>query len=603
MPKLTYDRDCFYVDGEKKTILSGAIHYFRVHPEYWRDRLLKLKQCGFNTLETYVCWNLHESEPGKFDFSGRLDLAEYIRIAQELELYVILRPGPYICAEWEFGGFPYWLTLTGCKLRCMDDVYLSAVRKYMNRVIDEVHPYLADNGGNILMLQVENEYGSYGCDKEYLAELVKIYRECGVGDDTVLFTSDGGCHWMLSGGTSDGLLAVVNYGVNENEFSCNNLKERFPNQPIMCGEYWAGWFSHWGNESFNEEPGICKKDLEYILDRGGSINMYMFHGGTSFGFMTGANFNLNGQPNGSGKYLPDTTSYDYGAPISEAGDLTPKYFEIRDVIEKRFGKLPPITVKNSEKKAYGEIKFTEIAPLMKQYRTAATQSCHSALPMNFEDMHQAYGFMMYEAYVKGPIEPLPLIIDTVHDYAHLFIDGEYKASYLRSEPREPVVISPAEGESTHIEILCENLGRINYGPRMGVNDRKGVFGVRIGQQYIHGWNSYSLPIEFGLDRLCFEPLNEGLESEKNPDMCYPAFYKGILDASETKDTFISLKNFGEGVVVVNNFVLGRYFNRKGPQMTLYIPAPLLKHGKNEIIVFETEGCSKAVGVLTDTPEI
>ena len=331
---LTYNDKTFLMDGKPYTILSGAMHYFRIPREYWHDRLLKLKEIGFNTVETYTAWNLHEREEGVFDFTGMLDVAAYVDEAAALGLNVILRPGPYICSEWEFGGLPAWLLrYDDMAIRCADPLFIEKVRRYYHALFDELRPRLATNGGNIIMVQIENEYGSYGNDKDYLNAVVDIYRECGV--DVTLFTSDGACWWMLGGGTLPDYLCVANFGSHPKENFA--MLEKFrPDQPKMCGEYWVGWFDHWYEEHHVREPEEIAALFRDMLDAGASLNFYMFHGGTNFGFMNGANH--------GGKYEPTITSYDYNALLSEAGDLTPAYHAVRKIIEEYFGALPPLTV-------------------------------------------------------------------------------------------------------------------------------------------------------------------------------------------------------------------------------------------------------------------
>ena len=270
MANLTYKGKQFYMDGEPFVVISGAMHYFRIPQEYWRDRLLKLKECGFNCVETYTCWNLHEPREGEFDFSGMLDIAEYVKVATEVGLYVILRPGPYICAEWEFGGLPAWLlTYKDMELRCMDEVYLSKVRRYYNELLERVRPHFASNGGNIVMLQVENEYGSYGNDHDYMQAILDIYKDMGI--ESLFFTSDGPSHTMLNGGTLPGILSVANFGSHP-AVAAETMFGKFPNQPFMCGEYWDGWFDHWGEQAHDRNPQEVIDDFKTFMDNDWSIN-------------------------------------------------------------------------------------------------------------------------------------------------------------------------------------------------------------------------------------------------------------------------------------------------------------------------------------------
>jgi len=584
---LTYDSKNFLMDGKPFTILSGAMHYFRIPREYWRDRLEKLKECGFNTVETYTCWNLHEKEEGVFDFTGMLDVAAYVDEAAALGLNVILRPGPYICSEWEFGGLPAWLLKYGdMAIRCADPAFIEKVRRYYHALFAELTPRLATKGGNIIMVQIENEYGSYGNDKEYLNAVVDIYRECGV--DVTLFTSDGACWWMLGGGTLPDYLCVANFGSHPAE-NFAMLEQFRPDQPKMCGEYWVGWFDHWYEEHHVRQPEEIAGLFRDMLDAGASLNFYMFHGGTNFGFMNGANH--------GGKYEPTITSYDYNALLSEAGDLTPAYHAVRGIIEERFGKLPPLTVKNSEKAAYGRVRLTEECFVL-DAAPAMAAPIHAAAPKWQEQIGQNWGFTLYSTVVKGPREEMQLRADAIHDRAAVFMDGAWKGLFERSRREDRVTVELGREESVRMDILVENMGRINYGPEM--SDRKGMVGIRFGQQNHYGWDMYPLTMEPDqLARIPFSP-----KAGEGKGVAKASFLRGTLTVEgQPKDTFIRLDGFHHGFVAVNSFNLGRYYNDAGPQKTLYCPAPMLRKGDNEIIVFEMDGSDRDEITFTDTPEL
>ena len=587
---LSYEGDSFYMDGEGYTVLSGAMHYFRIPREYWRDRLLKLKECGFNTVETYTCWNLHEPREGEFDFSGGLDIKEYIKIAGEVGLNVILRPGPYICAEWEFGGLPAWLlTYENVPLRCNDTSFLAFVRRYYKALFDEVRPYLAVNGGSIVMLQIENEYGSYGDDKDYLRQVAEIYRENGM--ECLYFTSDGPTYSMLTGGALDEHLCVANFGSRPAE-QIGFLRDYRKNQPAMCGEYWCGWFDHWGEEHHVRPDMSVASEIQEFLDIDSSFNIYMFHGGTNFGFMNGANFGTEKK----GMYEPTVTSYDYNAPLSEAGDRTEAYYRIREIIEKRFGALPPPTAKESEKAAYGDVQLTEMAYLFDSLDTLSEKH-FSPQPKYMEDLGQSYGYILYSTRLKGPRDGWELILDGLHDRAHIFVNGELKGVYYRNIEQTPelaVRIPLGWGEEATLDILVENMGRINYGPML--RDRKGLSGVRFERQYHFGWDMYPLHMD-NLDRLKYRPVSTLKDAS-------PVFLRGEFElVGKPKDTFLRLDGFRKGFVTVNGINIGRFWNDEGPQKTLYLPAPFLKSGKNEIVVFESDGTSSLTVKLCDTPEL
>ncbi|MCR4905024.1 MAG: beta-galactosidase [Clostridiales bacterium] len=582
---LTYHDKTFLMDGRPYTILSGAMHYFRIPREYWRDRLTKLKACGFNTVETYTAWNLHEKEEGVFDFSGMLDVAAYVDEAAALGLNVILRPGPYICSEWEFGGLPAWLLkYNGMAIRCADPLFIEKVRRYYHALFDELRPRLATNGGSIIMVQIENEYGSYGNDKDYLRAVVDIYRECGV--DVTLFTSDGACWWMLGGGTLPEFLCVANFGSHPKENFA--MLEKFrPDQPKMCGEYWVGWFDHWYEEHHVRQPEEIAALFRDMLDAGASLNFYMFHGGTNFGFMNGANH--------GGKYEPTITSYDYNALLSEAGDLTPAYHAVRRIIEEYFGALPPLTVKNSEKAAYGKVALTEECFIL-DAAPAMTEPIRAAAPKWQEAIGQNWGFTLYSTVVRGPREEMQLGADAIHDRAVVFMDGAWRGLFERSRRADKVTVELGREEQVKMDILVENMGRINYGPEM--SDRKGMVGIRFGQQNHYGWEMYPLTMEpEQLERIPFRAKSgEGVGKS--------SFLRGTLTVDGApKDTFIRLDGFHHGFVAVNGFNLGRYYNDAGPQKTLYCPAPMLKEGENEVIVFEMDSCDRNEIVFTDTPEL
>ena len=580
---ITYNDKSFLMDGKEYTIVSGAMHYFRIPRAYWHDRLDKLKQGGFNTVETYTCWNLHEPREGEFDFSGMLDLGAYIDEAAKLGLNVILRPGPYICSEWEFGGLPAWLlSYENIALRCMDERFLSKVRRYYHALFDHIGQHrLATHGGNVVMVQIENEYGSYGDDKDYLRAVVDIYKECGV--DCTLFTSDGTCDWMLSGGTLPEYLCVANFGSHP-EVNFAELQKFRRGQPNMCGEYWCGWFDHWYEEHHVREAEELAGLHRDMLASGASLNFYMFHGGTNFGFMNGANH--------GGKYEPTITSYDYNALLSESGDMTPAYHAVRKINEEFFGELPPLTCKNSEKKAYGKVELTEKAFVLDTLESISTP-VKTAEPKFMEQIGQGYGFTLYSTTVKGPITDQMLDYDCVHDRAIVYISGEKKGWYERSRHEDNIRIDLRTGEEIKLDILVENMGRINYGPM--IRDRKGMTGIRFGQRNHYGWQMYPLEMK-DLSGVKYEKCDGGVEKS--------SFLRGVLNIEdEPKDTFIRLDGFHHGFVTVNGFNLGRYYNDAGPQKTLYCPAPMLKTGENEILVFETDSSDRNVIEFVDVPEL
>lgn len=586
---LTYDKDHFLMDGKPYQVLSGAMHYFRIPRAYWHDRLLKLKECGFNTVETYTCWNLHEPREGEFDFSGNLDIVAYVREAEALGLNVILRPGPYICAEFDFGGLPAWiLTCERLRLRCNDPVYLSKMRRYYTELLTRLRPCFAANGGNIVMLQIENEYGSYGHDKDYLRAVLDIYRENQI--DCLFFTSDGPTHTMLSGGTLDGYLATANFGSKTRE-KLTFLKEQYPDQPMMCGEFWCGWFDHWGEAHHVRDAEEYVREFGDFLDMDASVNLYMFHGGTNFGFTNGANY--------SKVYQPTITSYDYNSPLSEAGDRTKAYYLLREAICKKLGQVPELTAKETPKAAYGRVALTEQAPLFENLERLS-KPVYSPVPLWMEELGQSFGYVLYRNEMQGPMDGWTLRAEQVHDRAQVFVNGEARAVWERWDPesqeRAALSVPLSRGEQARLDILVENMGRVNYGAKL--LDHKGLQYVHSGVRQQMGWEIYPLPMD-DLSPLQYRPLEQA-------DMALegPVFLRGTLTVEGTPcDTFLRLDGFTKGFVVVNGHNLGRYWNPAGPQKTLYVPAPFLQEGKNEIVVFESDRTACTAVELVAEPDL
>ncbi|ULL15391.1 beta-galactosidase [Paenibacillus sp. H1-7] len=571
----------FRLNGEPIRIVSGAIHYFRVVPEYWKDRLLKLKACGFNTVETYVAWNIHEPAEGQFCFEGIADIERFVQLAGELGLHVIVRPSPYICAEWEFGGLPAWLLgYTDMRLRCIDPLYLSKVDAYYDALLPKLKPLLCTNGGPIIAVQIENEYGSYGNDSAYLDYLRQGLVNRGI--DCLLFTSDGPTDQMLQGGTLPGVLATVNFGSRPAE-SFAKFKEYRPDEPLMCMEYWNGWFDHWMEEHHTRDAADVAAVLDDMLAADASVNFYMFHGGTNFGFYNGANHIKT--------YEPTITSYDYDAPLTEWGDITLKYEAVKQVLSRYVNIEETPLPEPIPRKRYGEVRLTRRAGLFEQLDSVSAPISR-VNPEPMEKVGQNYGFIVYKTRVSGPRRGQELHLQEVHDRAQVFLNGNYIGAVERWNPQPLHVDIPAEGAD--LTILVENMGRINYGPLL--KDYKGITeGVRLDNQFLFGWEIYPLPLEGAL-QLQYE------ETEARPDKDEPAFYQGTFEASETADTFMRLDGWKKGVVFINGFNLGRYWER-GPQKALYVPGPLLKKGTNEIVVFELHGARAAVVTLDDKPDL
>ncbi|GGH73542.1 beta-galactosidase [Pullulanibacillus pueri] len=577
MAKLSYRGNQFIYDEKPIQIISGAIHYFRVVPEYWEDRLLKLKACGFNTVETYVPWNVHEPNPDEFNFEGMADVVQFIETAASLDLHVIVRPSPYICAEWEFGGLPAWLLADDTmRIRSSDKRFLKRVDRYYDVLMEKLGPLLSTNGGPIIAMQIENEYGSYGNDLDYLTYLKEAMIKRGI--DVLLFTSDGPTDFMLQGGTVPGILATVNFGSRATE-AFDKLEEYRPGSPKVCMEFWNGWFDHWGEKHHTREPHDAAKTFDEMMQAGASVNFYMFHGGTNFGFYSGANM--------SEHYEPTITSYDYDSLLSEAGDVTPKFHAVRKVLAsyQKIGelKLPdPIP-----KRAYGAVKLTENAQLFASLEQLS-QAVERTHPEPMEKLGQNYGFILYRTKVSGPKTSMTLNIREVHDRSLIFLDGSYQGVIERGKPSTVVLDIPEEGGQ--LDVLVENMGRINYGPQL--RDRKGVTeGIQLGQQFLYNWTIYALPLE-DVSPLVFEQIKDNM-------MEGPGFFKGTFNIDDIGDTFLELEGWTKGVAFINGFNLGRYWEI-GPQKTLYVPGPLLKKGENDLVIFELHGTEEPVVRFRDS---
>ncbi|WP_339269694.1 beta-galactosidase family protein [Paenibacillus sp. FSL R5-0744] len=591
MSLLTWNDGQYLLDGKPYRIVSGAIHYFRVVPEYWKDRLLKLKACGFNTVETYVAWNMHEPKEGEFVFDGMADVVSFIELAGELGLHVIVRPSPFICAEWEFGGLPAWLlAYSELQLRCCDPLYLSKVDRYYDELIPRLVPLLSTHGGPILAVQVENEYGSYGNDSSYLRYMRNGLLSRGV--DVLLFTSDGPTDEMLLGGTLEDVHATVNFGSCAEE-SFRKYREYRSEEPLMVMEYWNGWFDHWMEDHHVRDAEDVAGVLDDILTHGSSLNMYMFHGGTNFGFYNGANHIV--------AYEPTTTSYDYDAPLTEWGDTTAKFEAVRSVLGKHgFAPTCPLP-EPIPKISYGKVALMERAELFTTSNLEKlSEPVNSVCVQPMEKLGQSYGFILYSTYVQGPRSRQKLYIEGVRDRAQVFLDGQLLGVIERWNPQPLELSIPAGG--AQLDILVENMGRINYGPL--IRDPKGILdGVRIDNQLQYNWTIRTLPLEPGtLASLEYKEQTVEKQEAAAPSGL-PGFYRGCFEAEEIGDTFLRFDGWNKGVAWINGFNLGRYWNA-GPQRALYIPGPLLRKGRNELVLFELHGCAETCEIeLVNCPDL
>lgn len=568
----------FYKDGKPVKLISGAVHYFRNMPDTWLDIFKKMKALGCNCVETYCAWNMHEPEIGKFCFENNLDIARFIKTAGEEGLMAIVRPGPYICSEWEFGGLPWWLqTEDDMEIRCMNKAYIKHFDEYLDHLFDEIRPLLCTNGGNIIMLQCENEYGYYGDDKTYLEYLRDGYRKRGI--DVPLFTSDGVEESELLDGTIGGCIPTLNFGSDvKKRFEAHD--RLFPDSPKMCMEMWNGWFDAWGDEYHHTTSAQSYvSTVEDMLEKG-SLNMYMLIGGTNFGFTSGANHYE--------KFLPDVTSYDYDAPLTECGDITPKYLALREVFKKYSDEPLPVIPKDRRKKAYGKFILDECTDIIANLDNLS-KPVFSNVPLCMEKYSIGYGYIAYQSTLNRDYTDVKISFESIGDRAVIYVENRLQGIVYVNDEELCCNITAKAGEK--LTILVENMGRANFGSKM--MRKKGIAGrLLLGGKIHFNWNVYPLPMD-NLDKLDYT------KAPQAPS----AFYRGDFEIDEPYDTFLKLDNFKKGFVTLNGFNLGRYWEI-GPQKTLYVPASLLKAGKNEIVVFESDGLKgEAIIEFVDTPEL
>jgi beta-galactosidase len=581
MPDFAIGESDFLLGGHPHRIISGALHYFRVHPGQWTDRIRKARHMGLNAIETYIPWNAHAPVPGVFDTSGTLDLGRFLDLVAAEGMHAIVRPGPYICAEWDNGGLPAWLFHSGANaIRVDDPAYLRAVRRYFDQLAPILVPRQIHAGGPIILVQIENEYGAYGDDRSYLEKLVRINRDIGL---TVPFTTvDQPEDYMLSNGSLPELHKTGSFGSRATE-RLETLRRHQPSGPLMCSEFWVGWFDHWGAHHHTTPVEHAAEELDAILGSGASVNIYMFHGGTNFGFTNGANH--------KGVYQPTVTSYDYDAPLDEAGNPTAKYWAFRDVISKYAaldGSAAPVP-----SPTYGPV----VVPLSKKValwdflETLGKRPRNRGLPTH-DDLEHYSGFSMYstDVDVSGPSV---LDFEGIRDRAQVFLNKQ-PVGILARDHHETSITLPADAAG-RLEILVEDQGRVNYGPRLG--EPKGLVGEgRINGKPVEVWTCVPL------DLADIAPILS-LVSDQLTDavpVAGPAFIMGDVDIDSPADTFLAMDGWTKGMVWINGFCLGRYWS-KGPQTRLYVPGTLLRAGSNSIVVLELQGASTPTVELLPSP--
>ena len=564
----------FLLNGDPFVIKAAEIHYPRIPKEYWEHRIEMCKALGMNTICLYVFWNIHEQEEGKFDFKGNNDVAAFCKLAQKHGMYVIVRPGPYVCAEWEMGGLPWWLLKKeDIELRTQDPYFMERVKLFMAELGKQLGQYQLSRGGNILMIQVENEYGAYGTDKPYIAEIRDIVKTSGF-NEVPLFQ----CDWSTNfeNNALDDLLWTMNFGAGSNiDGQFNRLKELRPETPLMCSEFWSGWFDHWGAKHETRSAEVLVSGMKEMLDKGISFSLYMTHGGTSFGHWAGAN---------TPGYVPDCTSYDYDAPINEQGGVTPKYFKVRTLLENYLpeGTTLPTIPDSIPTIAIPTITFEEVAPVFDNLpEPKISEDIHS-----MEYFNQGWGSILYRTTLpKSDVQQF-LKVTEANDWTQVYINGVRIGVLNRLKEESSLSIPPVE-EGARLDLLVEAMGRRNFGK--GILDFKGITQkVELiseqGSTDLKNWQVYSIPVDyiFAKNRSYRKiPIAEN----------QPAYYRASFSLDKVGDTFMDMTNWKKGMVYVNGRNLGRFWEI-GPQQTLYLPGCWLKKGKNEIIVLDMVGTTE-----------
>lgn len=564
----------FLLDGKPFLIKAAEMHYTRIPAEYWEHRIQMCKALGMNTICIYAFWNIHEQKEGEFDFKGQNDIAAFCRLAQKHGMYIMLRPGPYVCSEWEMGGLPWWLLKKkDIKLRTNDVYFLERTKLFMNEIGKELADLQVSRGGNIIMVQVENEYGAYATDKEYIANIRDIVIGAGF-TDVPLFQCDWSSTFQRNG--LDDLVWTINFGTGANiDAQFKKLQEARPNAPLMCSEFWSGWFDHWGRKHETRDAETMVSGIKDMLDRHISFSLYMTHGGTTFGHWGGAN---------SPAYSAMCSSYDYDAPISEAGWATPKYYKLREMMMQYADSaqvIPDVPA------AYPvieipEFELKEVAPLFDNL--PEPKLSEDIKPM--EQFDQGWGTILYRTSLPEVKEGTTLLIDEVHDWAQVYADGKLLGRLDRRRGQNSLVL-PSLQKGTRLDILVEAMGRVNFD--VAIHDRKGITNkvellTETDKKELKNWEVYSFPVDYD-----FAESKKYAEGEK---LDAPAYYRATFELDRVGDVFLDMQTWGKGMVWVNGKAMGRFW-KIGPQQTLFMPGCWLKKGKNEIIVLDLLGPEKA----------
>ena len=597
---IDYDNDRFLKDGEPFRYISGSFHYFRVPRFYWKDRLLKMKAGGLNAVQTYIAWNIHEPVRGQYNFEDDADLVSFVELANSVGLLVIVRAGPFICAEWDFGGFPAWLLKNpSIILRSSKDKrYLEAVDSWMSVVLPKLKPLLYANGGPIISVQVENEYGSsLVCDHNYMNHLEQLFRKH-LGNDVILFTVDSDWQLLFACGTIPSLYATVDFGPEVDPESAFAVMRKYtPKGPLVNSEFYTGWIDYWGEKHQVKPAAAVAKSLDKILSMNASVNFYMYEGGTNFGFMSGANLNFI-------LYKPMPTSYDYDAPLTEAGDTGTKFHILRETIAKH-EKIPVIPIPaNTKKFAYGKVQMTRLSNVLDAMPklSAPHGPVNSSFPLTMEQIGQNYGFVLYRTAIPKKFSQSIVILDIpslVRDRAIVFVGRVRQATMFRRGAQSSV--SLRIGTLLQLDILVENMGRVNAGPSMV--DPKGIFGnVTISGDLLTNWQMYPVDLRnvvsesFNLEFSRRTPLSRDSRNDNgfsgSSSSFTPSFFHGeIPHGNASFDTFLQLPGWSKGQAFVNGFNVGRYWPVVGPQQTLFVPANVLSLNRNRtsVVLLELDG--------------